>query len=165
MEKVNFQDLPSQETPINATNLNKVQDNVENVLKKNIITASFNTNHVIGATDVAEKVLLDDFVSEGDKIILKNNGILIGGGISKIKISANVNFQSVTAGLKYVTIYKNDEIVSQNPTTISGRTTISTSPVLIDVTKADMIYLYVQGTASDTIRRGIAFSNITIEAI
>jgi len=29
MEKINFQDLPSTETPINASNLNKMQDNME----------------------------------------------------------------------------------------------------------------------------------------
>lgn len=35
MEKINFQDLPSTETPINSTNLNKVQENVENVFDGN----------------------------------------------------------------------------------------------------------------------------------
>lgn len=32
MDKINFQNLPSTETPINADNLNKLQDNVENAI-------------------------------------------------------------------------------------------------------------------------------------
>lgn len=132
---------------------------------KSIITASFSNNHVIAQTDTAEKVNLDTFVVGGEKLTLVDNGILIGSGISKIKVSANVNFQTVTTGLKYITIYKNNEIVSQNPTTISARTTISSSPILVNVAEGDMIYLYVQGTVSDVIRRSIAFSNITVETV
>ena len=35
MKKINFQDLPNTETPINSTNLNKIQDNIENVFNGN----------------------------------------------------------------------------------------------------------------------------------
>lgn len=34
MEKINFEDLPSKNTPINATNLNQIQTNVENEFEK-----------------------------------------------------------------------------------------------------------------------------------
>ena len=32
MEKINFQDLPSTSTPLNSTNLNQMQDNMENAI-------------------------------------------------------------------------------------------------------------------------------------
>lgn len=34
MEKINFQNLPSTETPINSTNLNQMQTNIENAINK-----------------------------------------------------------------------------------------------------------------------------------
>ena len=34
MEKINFKDLPSTETPIDSTNLNNLQDNVENAINE-----------------------------------------------------------------------------------------------------------------------------------
>ena len=36
MQKINFQDLPSTTTPLNANNLNQLQTNVENEFAKNI---------------------------------------------------------------------------------------------------------------------------------
>ena len=35
MDKINFEDLPSEETPINANNLNQMQDNIENGINVN----------------------------------------------------------------------------------------------------------------------------------
>lgn len=32
MDKINFQNLPNTTTPVNATNLNQLQDNIENTL-------------------------------------------------------------------------------------------------------------------------------------
>ena len=34
MEKIIFEDLPSTKTPLNAENLNKIQDNIENAINK-----------------------------------------------------------------------------------------------------------------------------------
>lgn len=49
MEKINFNDLPSTDTPINSSNLNQLQTNVENEI--NFIDNKFNystTEHAIG---------------------------------------------------------------------------------------------------------------------
>lgn len=39
MQKINFQDLPSTTTPINASNLNQVQDNMEGAFKNSYSTS------------------------------------------------------------------------------------------------------------------------------
>ena len=163
MEKINF--VNGKEPAINGTNLNQLQTNVENAInEKNIITASFNTNHVI-ASSSSEKVNLDTSVKEGNKLSLVNGSILIGKGVSKVKASSNINFQYITEGLKTVSFVKNGTTVIQNNTTISARTTISTSPVLIEVAEGDLLELYFTGVAEDTIRRSMAFSNVTVEVV
>lgn len=40
MTKINFQDLPNTTTPLNASNLNTLQTNVEDAIKSNITTSS-----------------------------------------------------------------------------------------------------------------------------
>lgn len=47
MDKINFQNLPSTETPINADNLNKLQDNVENAI--NVLNNKVKNRGVIKA--------------------------------------------------------------------------------------------------------------------
>ena len=48
MTKINFQDLPNTTTPVNASNLNQLQTNVENALITNITTGTeFETGRVI----------------------------------------------------------------------------------------------------------------------
>ena len=46
MEKINFQDYPSTDTPINSTNLNTLQNNVENEINK--ISSYSTTETIVG---------------------------------------------------------------------------------------------------------------------
>ena len=43
MQKINFQDLPSTNTPINATNLNAIQTNVEGAMKNTYTSSTTDT--------------------------------------------------------------------------------------------------------------------------
>lgn len=67
MQKINFQNLPNTTTPINATNLNAIQTNVENV---------FNGNEVAG------NMIVESISSKNmfDKNAVLNNYELIGSG-------------------------------------------------------------------------------------
>lgn len=48
MEKINFNDLPNTDTPINSSNLNQLQTNVEDALWVNITTGvEFETGRII----------------------------------------------------------------------------------------------------------------------
>lgn len=165
MKKIEFKN--NSEPYISAENLNTLQNNIEDAINdKNIITASFNTNYTIATSDTYEKVKLDTSVSVGDKLTLTNDGgIKIGAGISKIKASANINFQTIASGVKNIGIFKNDTNIFQNITNISERTTLVLSPIVFDVKENDIIYLELIGTKNDVIRRSMAFSNITLEVI
>ena len=51
MQKINFQDLPSTTTPINASNLNQVQDNMEGAFKNSYSTSQndgYNCDYING---------------------------------------------------------------------------------------------------------------------
>lgn len=51
MQKINFQDLPSTETPIKATNLNLLQTNVENAINLKADSTTL-TNYINGTTSM-----------------------------------------------------------------------------------------------------------------
>ena len=90
MQKINFQNLPNTTTPINATNLNAIQSNVENI---------FNGNDVAGnmvVSGIKTKNMFDkgNFV-EG--ININSSGTYIsesasGAGISYVKVEAGKTY-------------------------------------------------------------------------
>ena len=57
MQKINFQDLPNTTTPVNADNLNELQENVENSIDSIV---PFSEQEGLGATDD-----LDDYRTYG----------------------------------------------------------------------------------------------------
>lgn len=133
---------------------------------RSTITASFSTNHTIATTNTEEKVNLDTSVSVGNKLTLNNSGeIVVGSGVRAILVSANINYQTITAGVKYVIIKQNGATVYQNTSQISARTSLPITPSLVEVQEGDKITLYLNGTQNDVIRRGVAFSNITVEVV
>lgn len=134
--------------------------------QKSSITASFSTNHTIANTNTEEKVNLNTSVSTGGKLTLNSNGeIVVGSGVSSVLVSTAVNFQTITSGVKYVIIKQNGTTVYQNTSQISARTSLPIAPSLVEVQEGDKITLYLNGTQGDVIRRGSAFSNITVEVI
>ena len=68
MEKIIFEDLPSTKTPINATNLNLVQDNVENAIndKPNVLNVKSTSTQDTYSCDYINNELnpINDSVNE-----------------------------------------------------------------------------------------------------
>ena len=56
MEKINFENKPSTNTPINATNLNQLQTNVENAITENTNAITENTNAITENTNAINGV-------------------------------------------------------------------------------------------------------------
>lgn len=74
MNKITFQDLPSTETPINATNLNAMQDNTETEINK-IITALVNNK----STVTGENIIINDSAEAGvEEIYIRGNSVQDG---------------------------------------------------------------------------------------
>lgn len=124
------------------------------------------------------KVALDTVMNIiGNKFTLSNNGIKIGAGVTKVKVSANI-LQQATAGNLY------GGYITKNGTNLAsavnvGFNTITNtsswaffhtgiSPIIIDVVEGDIIYLcsYVGATSTVTLQAYAGRAvNLTVEEI
>ena len=140
----------------------------EKLIEKNIITATISSNFT-KTSSAYELLVLNDSVSLGDKLTLTNTGkIKIGSGVSYVKVSAKVSFDSVaTTALKWLTIFKNttSTVISANPCNLSARNMIYATSMLVAVQENDELLLEVNGATNDVIRGGIAYTNITVEVV
>ena len=162
MSKIDFQNLPDTTTPVNATNLNLIQEsNVLMIGYTNDVACS-----IIGAyTQMTGFSVVN---SVGNKITLNNNDeIVIGQGISKIKVSSKISRYSTTAGIKYLYIRKNGE--NQIWSTINAPsntyTTEAIPDAVISVSQNDKItFTYFTNQSGDSFN-GQLRTYITVEAI
>ena len=71
MTKINFQDLPSTTTPLNASNLNTLQSNVESAIETNITTGSerATNEYVNGERVYVKRVDLGAFPNNTNKTV------------------------------------------------------------------------------------------------
>lgn len=165
MALIEFQDLPNTTTPINAANLNNNFDELDEKSDKNIITAELENNFTKTTTDY-EILPFTTEIKVGTKLTLSNNAVIIGSGVSKIKVSAKASFNNLaTSGLKWLTIFKNSDAVSPNPRNLSARDMIYATDVLVSVNENDIITAKVNGAINDVIRGGIGYTCITVEVI
>lgn len=118
IDRIGWKDDPDTSTPLDSGNLkamennaedgiNKLKSNVqtavteiETKMKKNIITA-YSTKNQKGVSN-STTVTLTESISVGDKLTLQNNAIVIGKGISKVKVSGVIYFENITAAQIYL---------------------------------------------------------------
>ncbi len=120
----------------------------------NIITAVLaSPGYTISTTGDYEKLPLTLSNSLGTKLTMSNNAVVIGNGVSKIKISFVVLNDGTTIGRKYVTIYRNGtgEIIALNSAAANNIVQIVQTPIILNVNENDVIDLRVYGTKDDNI--------------
>ena len=156
MEKINFENLPSTNTPINANNLNQLQTNVENEFTKkaSVMTIGLSNDMTFSKANTGSTsnlITMDKVMSSsGNKLTFDstNHAIKIGAGVSKVKVSANAIQSANGEGLSGINIHKND--MSLNGAVNVGFNAIKhadqwirlgLAPVLIDVSEGDLIKL------------------------
>lgn len=180
--KTNWKDLPSKDTPTTASALNNIENGIEdidtrltaaeNTLKSNCIVVTKTTNYTTLSTD--EEKLPLDLVSEkvGDKLSLVSNGVLIGAGVSKVKVSSNVMYSTIPAeGLGEIhanNIYLNTTKISETAVRPSGTyPSVSNASKMISVSEGDIIFLYVtsRGAPGSVVRGGSTYTNLTVEVV
>lgn len=150
MEKINFKNKgETGANPINANNLNLMQDNAENAINENkpsVITVGLNSNiEITGNTPIQ----LDKILSNaGNKFTLQNGGIKIGAGVSKIKVSGCLLEEVNPAGLYGCYICKNEinlahaiNIGFNYIPVVNQMVKTTCQPILVDVQEGDVIYL------------------------
>lgn len=113
MTKINFTNLPDTSTPLNATNMNLLQTNVENEIEekteKNIITAYLDDAITNPVVENYIKIPLTLKESIGNKLSFTNNEISIGTGVHHIKVSAKMEIDTGSSTYsRYIRIIKGE---------------------------------------------------------
>lgn len=103
-------------------------------------------------------------------MIVSNNGILIGQGISKIRISGQICYGAATTGLKTCAIWISTSTAhlartQMNIASASLAESIVISPRIVDVAAGNLLTLRCHGTTNDIIYGGINQTYFTVETI
>lgn len=111
MEKIIFEDLPSTKTPLNAENLNKIQNNTEkaiNELKNDCGKYIYLTkNNIQSIPAKTQKLVTWETIAHNDTnglLQFENNEVILTEGIHTVLIVARI--QNVIATDKYLYIRK-----------------------------------------------------------
>lgn len=143
-----------------------------NYLNKNILTATLSTYQA--TSQAFNKVNLDSKVSVGDKLTLIDNGIKIGAGITKVKVSAGVGlaWNSPISPDFHMYIAKNGAIDSNAIIKVNGsKSTDNTvasvilSEQLIEVQENDILYLCIYATVGSNIYGPSRATYMTVEVV
>lgn len=158
-----------------AYSCNYINEKLDEISTKSAITIglSANVSHT-ATTKVALNTIMNNI---GDKFTLIDNGIKIGAGVTKVKVSANILQQASAANLYGGYITKNGtnlasavnvgfNMITNTNSWAFFHTGIS--PIIIDVVEGDIIYLcsYV-GVTSTVILQAYAGRsvNLTVEEV
>ena len=142
------------------------------VKENNVITASLSASASISGTG-GQKVIFNKSVIAGNRLSLSNGNVVIGKGISKVKVSAEIYFSgSLTAGDRVnFNVYKNYDTDNAIQITTSQLVvyktlgSVSSIPVLIEVEEGDTICLVARNRTSGTGTIYYLGTNLTVEAV
>lgn len=155
LNRIGWEDAPSEQTPIDSGNLKQMENNSEDGINEaisqieskmnNIISVGFNNNYSMSSSNWQQvELVFDKIVGQvGNLLKLENGKIKIGKGIKKVKAS----FQTSTNALANDTFYSvNIEINGISVASFEGRKdgdpqswSFVIAPVLINVEENDEI--------------------------
>lgn len=164
MNKINF--VNKGQPAINDTNLNKMQDNIEEAIEeRNIITAKIAASTTISQTNTFQKVNLAQSFKLGNGFSISDGGILVGEEIENVKVDANVLIAFTNSGTFNLIIQKNSDVVARKiNSNISGNQASNLSKT-IPVQQGDVLYLYLGANAGDTVNITESMSWVTVEKV
>ena len=141
MDKINFENLPSTNTPINAENLNQMQDNIEQAFTLDYITAKLSES-TPGITNAEVIAPLNTILySKGNTFSLQADGGIKINKDCNIEINATLRFGYSEVSIKQTFIYKNSERIANLSQQNMTATTQSLSAIYLPVKANDIIYL------------------------
>lgn len=159
-----------------AYSCNYINEKLDEISTKSAMTIGLSTNVNHKATT---KVALNKIMNSiGNKFTLNSNGIRIGAGVTKVKVSANILQQASVVNLYGGYITKNDTNLA-SAVNVGFNTITRTdsweyfhtgiSPIIIDVVEGDIIYLcsYVNGITTTVTLQAYAGRavNLTVEEV
>lgn len=149
-----------------------LQQKINDSVNKNILTSFLTSQQTTSQT--FEKINLDSKVSVGDKLTLNNNGIKIGAGVTKVKVSAGVSvtWNSPVSNDFNLYITKNGATDSNIVIKINGAKpsanyggSVMLSEQLIEVKENDVLYLCLYGTINSLIYGFSRSTYMTVEVV
>ena len=171
LENTDIYDYLDSLTGLLSNKFTDVENTIEEKTEKNIMTAYSTGDQTVNNNTV---INLTNSIRVGDKLSLNNNRIVIGSGVSHIKVSGTIFFQGFEKGVGYFfsTIRKNDEIVS-HPITQKGASgsagfqSIWFIDNLIEVEQGDTILMDTRdiNNAQATVRHGRDTTYLTVEVV
>ena len=168
MEKIEFKDLPDTTTPLSASNLNTMQDNIEDEFNKKeleYIIATINAPQTIASET---QVNLNDVARSQGNFTLNNGKIIIGAGIHHVRASACMFVDNWAGGSYYLwaLLQLNNHNAS---TSINGSPSsfLSSSipTTIFSVTEGDEIRLVADSPSGGTLRRYAEATWLCVEKI
>lgn len=176
MAKITYDDKVNTSTST-LPNINKFRDvdanEIKNVVNTNDDAYQLQVGNIASLTLSENQNLtnviipFDQITSTSPLLTLSSNGIRIGAGISKVKVSGNVFIYAASTSVAYnwASIRKNGVDVTSSITSANGRYgSVVFAPKVIDVSEGDIISLYKINSTNDTVR-GATNTWLTVEVV
>ena len=171
--KTIWQDLPNTTTPINATNLNKMEQGIYDANDKNVITIGLNADTSFTSTANYQSIdvnLTNEVGKTGTKLSLSNGKVSIGAGVTKVLISGAMQTQG-DGNMYGLSLYKNNNTIAQafvSPPN-SSYNHLSVVPIIVSVAQNDTIKMGVYINTSGSTKNLKAYNGggtyLTVEVI
>lgn len=152
-------------------NKNKLNEVLNKLLENNSMTIGLNTNtnFTINAAWNYQTIPLDKIRTQiGTRLTFVNNGIKIGAGVKRVRVSGNGMMCGII-GQQILLLTHNNTTISTgyaHPPGTGNWSVISLSPITIDVKEGDMIYLkYGAGTTGTLKIAGGMYSYLTVDGV
>lgn len=153
---------------------NSVEVNGVNVLRS-VMTRNLASNITSPSVNSYTKIAFSGTNSFGSKLTaMSDGGIKIGSGVSKILVSGRMLMSTSTVGESYVRICKNSTdntvgwVTDSNKSTSAAFSSLTVTPLLLDVQENDVIYMYYYVPSSSITIYGGAWGNqtsLTVETV
>lgn len=151
-----------------------VEVNGVNVLRS-VMTRNLASNITSPSVNSYTKIAFSGTNSFGSKLTaISDGGIKIGSGVSKVLVSGRMLMSTSTVGESYVRICKNSTdntvgwVTDSNKSTSAAFSSLTVTPLLLDVQENDVIYMYYYVPSSSITIYGGAWGNqtsITVETV
>lgn len=168
--KTNWENLPSTNTPVNASNLNKIENELKLLDEKSLIMGRVDADYTITSTQNYEDIIIrtTQNIKKGNGISLQNDGkFSIGNGVSLVKISVVLTIQSDSSEVLGLQIYKNSQVLTNTFKYKYGTNfdAYSIANYIIEVQEGDVIFVAAYIDVSGTSLNIKAGTYITIEEL
>ena len=129
-----------------------------------------NANQNLTTTNAYEQIVFSATTTLGSGLSLgTSGGIVIGSGITMVRISGQVALGAQVNGLKYAAIWTSASTThllrSQANVTTAAPLTVNFAPKLVRVSPGEVLTLRVYGQTGDVIYGGSMQTYITVEAV